>query len=107
MKQTHRCPKCLGRNIGYLPELWDRTISVRQAKDRADVHAMYKPQPVGIRVVKKASGGKRCESHGLLEAYVCTDCGYLETYVKNPGNLSFSSLKGFRLLNPPPEGPYR
>ena len=38
---------------------------------------------------------------GMLEAFVCTECGYLETYVKDPTTVPFEKLRGFSWLNEP------
>jgi hypothetical protein len=44
-----------------------------------------------------------------FEAYVCTECGYLETHVKVPTKVPYEEIEGFRWVNPetPEEGPCR
>lgn len=69
MKETHRCPKCErqgrpGTNVAHLPTVDD---SARIA---------YVPQALTHKVSFFGA-----ESHGLVEAYVCNDCGYLEYYI--------------------------
>jgi len=46
---------------------------------------------------------------GRLEAYVCADCGYHETYVKEPDAVPWDRIAGFAWVNPPPAdtGPFR
>ncbi len=46
---------------------------------------------------------------GSVEAYVCADCGYHETYVVDPDKLDWEQIRGLRWLNASPEtqGPYR
>jgi hypothetical protein len=50
-------------------------------------------------------------SIGILEAYVCADCGCYESYVKAPDRVMWDEMKGLRWLNPPASrggpGPYR
>jgi len=92
MKQSRRCPKCTSTKIGYLESAVDRggeygtdnyAAVIGESRDRDWV--------------------------GLLEALVCTECGYYETYVKNPARVAFTEIKGFRWVNaqPPPGAPYR
>lgn len=46
---------------------------------------------------------------GPLEAYVCTECGYYETYVKELDEIEWDKLVGFSWINskPPQGGPFR
>ena len=46
---------------------------------------------------------------GELEAYVCTECGYYESYVRHPSDVPWNKLSGFTFLHPDTdsEGPYR
>jgi hypothetical protein len=45
--------------------------------------------------------GTTRQSVGPLEAIVCTECGYLETYVTDPTTVPFEKLLGFRWVNEP------
>jgi predicted nucleic-acid-binding Zn-ribbon protein len=50
------------------------------------------------------------EINGLRpETYVCTECGYQETYVQNLASVAFDRIVGFRWVNEPPPagGAYR
>ena len=96
MKRSKQCPKCESRKVGYInhqPEgdgegfRWRVVARVREPQRHGS------PRP---RI-------------GELEAYVCTDCGYYESYVRDPDRTPWSELSGFRMLNPEPEseGPYR
>lgn len=96
MKRTKQCPKCQSRKVGYIP---------------------YQPESQGesfrwrkIATVREPGRfGAVPPRLGELEAYVCTDCGYYESYVRSPETTPWSDLSGFRLLNPDPDpdGPYR
>ena len=81
MKESKQCPKCGGIRIGHLPKLNGSTQPELRSKTR--------------------------QAH--LDAYVCTDCGYLEHYLADPKMLNFDELSNFRWLNPPidSDGPYR
>ena len=45
--------------------------------------------------------GNTRQGVGVLEAFVCTDCGYVETYVKDPSTVSFEQIRGFTWVNEP------
>lgn len=40
----------------------------------------------------------REEISAVVEAYVCTECGYFEEYVKKPGAIKWEKLKQFKYL---------
>ena len=97
MKSSHQCPKCGSRRVGHMEHQWDSGDEGEAAK-----------RPVG----RMRWGGKVFgvfEPVGELEAYLCGDCGYFESYVKDPDSVDYDSLVGFRWLNEPPpkDGPYR
>jgi predicted Zn-ribbon and HTH transcriptional regulator len=82
MKASKQCPKCRSTRVGALAEaLYD---------DDYQVGVHYKPLPVGVT----AKGVV-----GRLEAYLCADCGYYETYVKDPASIPFEAIQGFRWVN--------
>ncbi len=96
MRQSKQCPKCQSHKVGYIN---------------------YQPEGDGIslrwRVIasvrEPATFGPGRSRVGELEAYVCTECGYYESYVRSPDKVKWDQLSGFRMLNPDPdpEGPYR
>ena len=93
MKASKQCPKCDSLRVGYLENVldsWGPSYPLKPAK-------MGK---VGLNPISAT---------GELEAYICAECGFYETYVKDPGALDFDNIVGFHWLNPPPleEGPYR
>jgi predicted nucleic-acid-binding Zn-ribbon protein len=91
MKASKQCPKCDSLKVGYLERTLDKGEHVH-------VDAV-----VGITKPWGWLGGR--EPLGGFEAYVCTDCGYFEHYVKGPGEFDFTALQGFHWVNePPPEG---
>lgn len=90
MKRTRQCPKCQSRRIGYLANLHDsghRGPSVRR---------------VGQMAVGSFLGARMTQSGGEIEGYLCTDCGYLEEYVKQPHQLNWAAVTGFQWVNSPP-----
>lgn len=99
-----KCPKCGSGKIGHLAELNDEIGG-------------YEPvfETLGVRIeppnkYKWWMGPEyRGEVHreGALEAYVCTSCGFLETYVRDPRSVPFESLIGFTWVGAGEGGPYR
>jgi hypothetical protein len=90
MKRTGRCPKCDGDRIGYLPSLPD--------VGRSD-HT--EPQLYARTIVTFREQGDfavRLRGHGVIEAYVCGSCGYIEEYVVAVRSVPFEALPGFRWL---------
>ena len=104
MKASKQCPKCDSLRVGYLERVHDQTVHDEASKSPW----AYASKKVGVI---ESSGWLRSyeEGHGLLEAYLCADCGYYETYVKSPEDVPYEKLQGFHWLNPEPpeEGPYR
>lgn len=85
------CLKCRSESVGRLSSLPDT------GKSETETHwQAVGTLPDGARV-------------GVLEAYVCTKCGYLETYVKQPDQVPFEKITGFKWVNTSPDaaGPYR
>lgn len=84
MRGSTHCIKCGSAAIGHVSRVLDDT---------------------GQRGVKATAmlGVDDTTGHGAgpLEAFVCTACGYLETYVKNPATVPFEKLRGFRWVNDP------
>ena len=100
MKKSKECPKCESLKIGYLAVVPD------EADDRGIL-------PSRIGFIEKVRGKWLkvfdTKKVGPLEAYVCTECGYYETYVKSPESIPFAQLAGFRYVNPEAveQGPFR
>lgn len=99
MKASHRCPKCDSLDVGVLD-----VAALPHGTEVLD----FRPQPAGV-VRRKSWPMPVFIPVGRIEAWVCTTCGYYETYVKEPGQIPFSDLHGFRWANqsPPKNGPYR
>lgn len=88
MKKRRQCPLCHSRRIGHLEEVQD-TAANRM-------------------VVGTDASGLFTKRIGQLEAYVCTDCGYYQTYVKTPESIPYEQLEGFRWVEQQPvKGPFR
>ncbi len=86
MKASGRCPKCDSSKIGYL----ERVIDQVGGDNR-----------VGAFVGRTKNEGWLAGDHymGELEAYICAECGFFETYVRNPESLPFEKFKGFRWVD--------
>jgi predicted nucleic-acid-binding Zn-ribbon protein len=98
MKASKQCPKCSSRRVGYL----ENVLDLNQAYPEA-----YSPAVVALDVARGRDGVH--EARGKLEAYLCADCGFYETYVKDPASVPFEDLAGFHWLNETPGTgqPYR
>lgn len=99
MKTTKQCPKCQSLDIGVLD-----IAALPHGTEVLD----FRPQPAGV--LKRRSWPMPVFIPvGRLEAWVCTACGYYETYVKEPNAVDFDNLHSFRWASqsPPPSGPYR
>ena len=80
MKATGQCPKCVGGKIGRAKSILD--------SEHHEVHlGEGRDGPLWGLIGKK---------HRLkLEAYVCTKCGYAETYIKNHDGIKWEAIKNF------------
>jgi len=103
MKQSMQCPKCDSLRVGYLETVPDHDDSGPGQPEAQSIG--FAPRP------GKAPWGTadiHWVQHFLVEAYLCADCGYVETYVRSPRAVPYDQLKGFHWINPqaPEEGPY-
>lgn len=94
MKKSKECPKCQSLRIGYVERLPDRDGDA---------------QGVGRYDATPQSNFRTTWVTHEIEGYLCTDCGYLETYVRSPRSVPYQKIPGFRWVNPdvPDEGPFR
>ena len=98
MKKSKQCPKCESLKIGHLEYQVDRSTKFDQATERV-LGFSEEPGWLADTQVKL----------GRLEAYLCGECGYYESYVIRPKKVEWDKLTGFRWVNPSPQdaGPYR
>ena len=84
MKATGKCPKCQGTKIGRAKSILD--------SEHHDVHlGEGRDGPLWGLIGKK---------HSLkLEAYICTSCGFVETYIKNPEGIKWDAVKNFEWVD--------
>jgi len=117
MKRSKQCPKCDSRQIGHLnfqPDAND-VVALRADADSDRTAHVASPNQVITRALGVSreptvlSLGNAWPLYGKLEAYVCTDCGYHETYVVEVKQLEWERLQGFTWVNPdgPHGGPFR
>jgi hypothetical protein len=113
MKRTKHCPKCQSRRIGHLAEQLDRDDNVVGSGKDAGVMHEARSRAVGYVAEERDTGffnyGVVRPVVGKLEAYVCTDCGYHESYVVEPRTIEWDRLVGFSWVNPETgtDGPFR
>jgi len=85
MKRSWQCPKCQSTRIGYLETLPDG------ARMEASTN-----RKVGSEVIGSVLGMRATQDTGNIEAFVCTECGYLEEYVTDPASVRWDQLQNFR-----------
>lgn len=90
MKLSRQCPKCQSLKVGYLEKILDH-----------QGEGSVTSQKIG-KVSEKLWAYRVQTAAGETEAYICTECGYYETYVKEPGSISWNDMVDFHWLNPPP-----
>lgn len=101
MKASKQCPKCHSLKVGYMETAPSHVLGKEQLDSPAKRNwfaEVFDEPPTGPEL--RAVG---------LEAYVCSRCGYYETYVKDPAAVNFDKVVGLRWLNETSgtEGPYR
>ena len=99
MKKSGACPKCGSKKIGHLENVVHRVDTVYESTKITDhAHA-----PLGINR-EETKGILTIITEvpvGQLEAYLCADCGFYETYIKEPGRVPYDSILGFTWVNSP------
>jgi len=102
MKSSKQCPKCHSLRIGYLENAYELCEALSSSG------VPFAKVSIGILEAGEP-GAKREIPSGRVESFVCTECGYFETYVKDPLSVPFEHLKGFHWINPEDtgSGPYR
>ncbi len=96
MKKTSQCPKCGSSKVGHLSTVQDLSDASRR---------LGHPVPRRIAIASETTRGWLGESEneslaGDVEAWVCTECGYFEEYVKQPAGVPWDKLEGFSWCNP-------
>ena len=99
MKKTKRCPKCDSEKIGYLAQIPDFV-------DEAGTEGVpAAPRALGMVPKQWQEGWVRPATRtqswplGELEAYICTSCGFTESYVKEPDQVRFEEIEGFQWVD--------
>lgn len=101
MKKNKCCPKCDSLRIGHLAEVAD---SVGGGANSRQALGDSSTPPKGLWQQLN-----HVRHHHYVEAFICTDCGYMETYAKDPATVPFERLPGFSWVNPEHtrQGPFR
>ena len=97
MKRTGKCPKCGEERIVRLDYVLDAAdwlgTSGGGPKDRSG------NLPVCRHVARTPDG-----EVAATEAYVCASCGWLEEYVKSPGDIRWEDVQGAAWYRPSGRG---
>lgn len=83
MKKSWTCPKCLSQRVGYFENMVDKA----DGSDRKFIGYQKSGAILGLTAYQGC---------GDVEGFVCTECGYYEEYVKNPQQIQWDTMKGFR-----------
>lgn len=83
MKRNWQCPKCQSTRVGYFENVVDQS---QHGLSKRKIGEAQTGSMLGLAVV---------EGVGEIEAFVCTDCGYFEEYVKEPQTINWSAMRGF------------
>lgn len=81
MKQTWQCPKCRSVRVGYFERVPDQASGAR-------TRSLGEPKGFGW------------PNQGVVEAFVCADCGYFEEYVADVADVRWEDLSNFRWCRP-------
>lgn len=82
MKKSGQCPKCAGQKIGRFHRL-------------TDFDGKYADKG---RVLGHDGESGFDANTASVEAYVCTECGFFEEYVKAPDSVAWGALSDFSWL---------
>jgi hypothetical protein len=117
MKRSKTCPKCQSIKIGYMeyqPDANDVVGAKTSGLGANSAHIQHGGQVItrALGVSKeptRLASGNAWPLYGRLETYLCTECGFYETYVADVKKVEFEKLHGFVWVNPgtEPEGPFR
>ncbi|MEO8706464.1 MAG: hypothetical protein ABI867_40940 [Kofleriaceae bacterium] len=115
MKRTKECPKCGSRKVGHLAAQIDADERVVGNVKTLNMRVTSETLPRSLGVSKEtvntgwSNYGVVHPLVGTLEAYICSECGYHETYVKDPRTVEWDKLQDFRWVNPDVSdgGPFR
>ena len=98
MKRTNICPKCQHNEVLFLREVNDET---------QDTSERWR---IG-RIREERKGTFRTKTMititGLVQAYVCRQCGYTEFYTQGPERIEADGKTIELLKGPEPSGPYQ
>jgi hypothetical protein len=95
MRRRLRCPACSCTRIAHAPSVLDRSHGGNA-------------KPLSLYLMENRWWTVDTKGAGELEAFVCTECGLVEWYVKDPGAL-VESEPHLRIIDGTSEsgGPYR
>ena len=77
------CPKCQHKEILFVPQIADRDDddSIR---------------PLSVRVVH--FDWKDDVEDGIMQAYICLNCGFTELFTSQPSKIDISKIAGAKLI---------
>lgn len=92
MKKTGQCPRCAGRKVGHLAYVNDQDDYA--GTKRALAVALIPRKGILVDTIAR-------DVHvASVEAWVCTECGYFEEYVRSPESVPWEQLEHFTWFQP-------
>jgi hypothetical protein len=115
MKTTGTCPKCQGERVIHLARVADAGEWLGEGVGALTTRTSSHPVPRRVLVQQTATTGMFSHKAtgfkptGETEGYVCAACGYLEEYLKSPGEIDWESIEGATWHSPRTRGgtPFR
>jgi predicted nucleic-acid-binding Zn-ribbon protein len=89
MKTSGKCSKCGSSRVGRLEYVADETDATTEPGKKRSLWWQSEGGFFSSKVHRAD-----------VEAYVCTECGYFEEYVKNPQSIPWENLAPFRWHRP-------
>ncbi len=89
MKKSGRCVKCGSAQVGRFEYVADESDATTEPGKTRTLWWQTEGGFFSSKTIQAA-----------VEAYVCTECGYFEEYVKNPSAVPWEKLTPFRWHRP-------
>ena len=105
MKRSGTCPKCGCTNIVHLKTVADATGGEGAGwAPRKIVQARTTSKSIGLFSDETTT---KTELVGITEGYACSECGFLEEYLRNPKNVDWDAAVDIARTHKAGPTPYR
>jgi tetratricopeptide (TPR) repeat protein len=112
MKQHKKCPKCKHNRILYIEHVADQIGEIGDGlstdeNPEVNVSAAKSFRVARVPNPKKGFWQAAAVTAGLVEAYVCRQCGFTEFYTKDPSQIPIDGEYVKEIVGPEDHDPYR